>query len=117
MGSGSRNSPPFTRNERMPTRRTRTRMVDQRKDRIDPVGPHQRNRPKQLQTHYLSTDGEENIKSKKKKKKREEIYYSIASCVLFPEEQKGCRKGSRGTIELLYIDQHILNESKTRPKI
>ena len=32
------------------------------------------------------------------------------------EEQKGCRKGSRGTAELLYIDQHILNESKTRRK-
>ena len=35
---------------------------------------------------------------------------------LFPDEQKGCRKGSRGTSELLYIDQHILNESKTRRK-
>ena len=33
---------------------------------------------------------------------------------MFPGEQKGCRKGSRGTAELLYIDQHILNESKTR---
>ena len=35
---------------------------------------------------------------------------------MFPEERKGCRKGSRGTGELLYIDQHILNESKTRRK-
>ena len=35
---------------------------------------------------------------------------------MFPEEQKGCRKGSRSTAELLYIDQHILNESKTRRK-
>ena len=35
---------------------------------------------------------------------------------LFPDEQKGCRKGSRGTAELLFIDQHILNESKTRRK-
>ena len=26
------------------------------------------------------------------------------------------RKGSRGTAELLYIDQHILNESNTRRK-
>ena len=33
-----------------------------------------------------------------------------------PEERKGCLKGSRGTAELLYIDQHILNESKTRRK-
>ena len=35
---------------------------------------------------------------------------------MFPEEQKGCRKGSRDTAELLYIDQHILNESKTKRK-
>ena len=44
---------------------------------------------------------------------REKIYNSLTSRRLFPEEQKGCRKGSRGTAELLYIDQHILNESKT----
>ena len=47
---------------------------------------------------------------------REEIYYSLTSRGLFPDEQKGCRKGSRGTAELLYIDQHILTESKTRRK-
>ena len=35
---------------------------------------------------------------------------------MFPDEQKGRCKGSRGTAELLYIDQHILNESKTRRK-
>ena len=46
----------------------------------------------------------------------EEIYNSLTSRGLFPEEQKGCRKGSRGTAELLYIDQHILNEGKTRRK-
>ena len=43
---------------------------------------------------------------------REEIYYSLTSRGLFPDEQKGCHKGSRGTAELLYIDKHILNESK-----
>ena len=32
------------------------------------------------------------------------------------DEQKGRCKGTRGTAELLYIDQHILNESKTRRK-
>ena len=37
-------------------------------------------------------------------------------CGLFPEEQKGCFKGSRSTAELLYKDQHILNESTTRRK-
>ena len=47
---------------------------------------------------------------------RENIYYSRTSRGFFPDEQKGCCKGSRGTAELLYIDQHILNESKTRRK-
>ena len=46
----------------------------------------------------------------------EEIYYSLTSRGLFHDEQKGCCKGSRSTTELLYIDQHILNESKTRRK-
>ena len=45
---------------------------------------------------------------------REEIYYTLTNHRLFSEVQKGCRKGSRGTAELLYIDQHILNGSKTR---
>ena len=45
---------------------------------------------------------------------REEIYFSLTSCGLFPDEQKGCSKESRGTGELLYLDQHILNKSKTR---
>ena len=40
----------------------------------------------------------------------------LTSRGLFPDEQKECRKGSRGTAELLNIDQHILNESKTRRK-
>ena len=47
---------------------------------------------------------------------KEEIYYSLTSRRLFPEEQKGCHKGSRGTAELLYIDQNILNKSTTRRK-
>ena len=47
---------------------------------------------------------------------REKIYYPPRSRGLFSDEQKGCRKGSRGTAKLLYIDQHILNESKTRRK-
>ena len=47
---------------------------------------------------------------------REEIYYSLTSRGLFPDEQKGCRKGSRSTTELLYIDQHILNETENRRK-
>ena len=47
---------------------------------------------------------------------REEIYHYLTSRGLFPDEQKGCCKGSRGTAELLYINQHILDESKTRRK-
>ena len=47
----------------------------------------------------------------------EEIYYSLTSRRFFPDEQKGCRKRSRGTAELHNIDQHILNECKTRRKI
>ena len=47
---------------------------------------------------------------------REEMYYSLISRGLFPEEQKWCCKGNRRTKELLHIDQHILNESKTRRK-
>ena len=47
---------------------------------------------------------------------REEIYYSVISRGLFPDEQKGCCKRSRGTAELLDIDQYILNESKNRRK-
>ena len=43
---------------------------------------------------------------------RKEIYYSLTSRGLFPEEQKG----SRDTTELLYIDQRILIESKTSRK-
>ena len=46
----------------------------------------------------------------------EEIYYSLTCHGLFLEEQKGCCKGSRGTGELLYMDQYILNESKSRRK-
>ena len=35
---------------------------------------------------------------------------------LFPEEQKGCSKGTRGTCDLIKIYQHIPKESKTRQK-
>ena len=44
------------------------------------------------------------------------INYKLISRKIFHEEQKGCSKRSRGTEELLYIDQHILNENKTRRK-
>ena len=47
---------------------------------------------------------------------KEEIYHSLTSRGLFPDEQKGCCKGFRSTAELLYIDKHIVDESKTRQK-
>ena len=35
---------------------------------------------------------------------------------LLPEEQKGCRKGFRGTNNLLYIDRTAIKEIKSRNK-
>ena len=42
---------------------------------------------------------------------REPIYYSLISRGIFPDGRKSCRKITTGTEGLLYIDQHILNES------
>ena len=47
---------------------------------------------------------------------RKHIYNLLTSVGLFPDEQKGCRKGSRSTAEFLYINQHILNEINRRRK-
>ena len=47
---------------------------------------------------------------------REEIIYLLVGLRLFPEEQKGCHKGTRETGDLLYIDQHIFEESNDRRK-
>ena len=47
-----------------------------------------------------------------------DIYYLLISNGMFPEEHKGCRKGTRGTGDQLYIDQHIFKENKvTRKKL
>ena len=35
---------------------------------------------------------------------------------MLPEEQKWCRKGSRGTNDLLYIDWAVITEVKSRNK-
>ena len=45
---------------------------------------------------------------------KEKIYYSLISRGIFPDKKKGCCKRTRGSEELLYIDQPTLNESKTR---
>ena len=46
----------------------------------------------------------------------EEIYRYLEGQELLPEEQKGCRRKSKGTGDLLYIDKMILKEVKRRRK-
>ena len=77
----------------MPTRNRRTQMDDQKKEHIDPKWHPQRSHSKRLQTHYVPTYNVENTKGTNK--------VSLTSYRLFPEEQKGCYKGSRGTGELI----------------
>ena len=44
----------------------------------------------------------------------DQIYTHLDQEKLLPEEQKGCRKGSRGTNDLLYIDRAVIKEVKSR---
>ena len=44
----------------------------------------------------------------------DQIYAHLDQEKLLPEEQKGCRKGSRGTNDLLYIDRAVIEEVKSR---
>ena len=44
------------------------------------------------------------------------IYAHLDQEKSLPEEQKGCRKGSRGTNDLLYIDRAVIKEDKSRNK-
>ena len=46
----------------------------------------------------------------------DQIYAHLDQKKLLPEEQKGCRKGSRGTNDLLCIDRAVINEVKSRNK-
>ena len=94
----------------MPTKRIRTRMDDQRKIHIDSKGPKQRT----ARNDYRPITCLPTMWKILTVQIRGYIYFSLTSRGLFPEEQKECCKGSRGTAELLYIDQYILNESKTR---
>ena len=83
-------------------------MDDQRKDNIDPKGTKQRNRSKQFQTHKCLPIMWKILTAQIRKG----IYNLLTSRCLFSDEQKR----SRRTAELFYIDQQILNESKTRRK-
>ena len=46
----------------------------------------------------------------------DQIYAHLDQDKLLPEEQKGYRKGSRGTNDLLYIDRAVIKEAKSRSK-
>ena len=46
----------------------------------------------------------------------DQIYAHLDQEKLLPEEQKGCRKASRGTNDLLYIDRAVTKEVKSRNK-
>ena len=46
----------------------------------------------------------------------DQIYLNLDQEKLLPEEQKGCRKRSRGTIDLLYIDRAVIEDVKSRNK-
>ena len=45
-----------------------------------------------------------------------QIYAHLDQEKLLPEEQKRCRKGSRGTNDLLYSDRAVIKEVKSRSK-
>ena len=87
-------------------------MDDQRKDYINPKDPSKGTAP----NNYRPITCLPTMWKILTTQLREKIYYSLTSHGLLSDQQKGCRKGSRGTAELLYIDQHILNESRTRRK-
>ena len=44
----------------------------------------------------------------------EEIYGFLNTNLLLPQKQKGCRRKSRGTNDLLFIDKMIMREVKMR---
>ena len=46
----------------------------------------------------------------------DQIYAHLDQKKLLPEEPKGCRKGSRGTNDLFYIDRAVIKEVKSRNK-
>ena len=45
-----------------------------------------------------------------------QMYAHLDQEKLLPEEQKVCRKGSRGTNDLLYNDREVIKEVKSRNK-
>ena len=106
----SRNSPPFV--TALLTRSTNTRMDDQRKDHLDPKGC----KPRNSSNNFRPKTCLPIIRKILTAQIRVDIYDSLTSPGLFPDEQKGCPKWPGGTAVLVYIDQHTINVSKTRRK-
>ena len=96
----------------MLTRSASTWLDDQRKDYINPKELQERICSKQLQTYNLPANDVEDTNSTNKEKDR--LLPNKPRIV--PWRIEGMLQRSRGTEELLYIDQNILNESKTRRK-
>ena len=46
----------------------------------------------------------------------DQIHTHLGQEKLLPEAQKGCRKGSRETSDLLYTDRAVIKEVKSRNK-
>ena len=46
----------------------------------------------------------------------DQIFAHLDQEKLLPEEQKGCRKGSRGINDLLFVDRAVIIEVKSRKK-
>ena len=46
----------------------------------------------------------------------DQVYAHLDQEKLLPEEQKGCRKSSGGTNDLLYIDRAVIKAVKSRNK-
>ena len=46
----------------------------------------------------------------------EEVYGFLDTNLLLPQEQKGCRRKSRGTNDLLFIDTMIMREIKMKKR-
>ena len=47
---------------------------------------------------------------------RKKIYNSLVCRGLFLEKEKGCDNRTRGTVDLLCIDEQIIKKGKTREK-
>ena len=46
----------------------------------------------------------------------DQIYGHLDQSKLLPQEQRGCRKRSRGTNDRLYIDRSVIREVKSRKR-